>query len=75
MILDAPPLLPVPDNSALSRWVDGFLLVVTANRTPRGVLAESMRTLGEEKTLGIVLNRCEPLAKRYYRYYGKYGNL
>lgn len=74
VILDAPPILPVPDNSAISRWVDGFVLVVTANRTPRDVLAEAMRTLGEKKMMGLVLNQCEPLAKRYYQYYGKYGD-
>ncbi|HEX5314976.1 MAG TPA: CpsD/CapB family tyrosine-protein kinase [Gammaproteobacteria bacterium] len=73
VILDAPPILPVPDNSAISRWIDGFLLVVTANRTPREALAEAMRSIGEDKLKGIVLNRCEPLAKRYYSYYGRYG--
>lgn len=73
VILDAPPIMPVPDNTAISDWVDGFLMVVTANSTPRSVLAEAMRTIGPEKMIGIVLNQCEPLPERYHRYYGTYG--
>jgi capsular exopolysaccharide synthesis family protein len=74
VVLDAPPVLPVPDSNALSRWVDGFLLIVNANRTPRKAVTEAMLSLGKEKTLGLVLNRCEPMEKRYYRYYGTYGD-
>lgn len=73
VILDAPPIMPVPDNTAISDWIDGFLMVITANSTPRSVLAEAMRTIGPEKMIGLVLNQCEPLPERYHRYYGTYG--
>jgi capsular exopolysaccharide synthesis family protein len=74
VILDSPPILPVPDNSAISNWVDGFVMVVTANRTPREAVSEAMRTIPESKMLGLIMNECEPLTKRYHRYYGKYGD-
>ena len=35
VIVDMPPLVPLPDYGVLARWVDGFLVVVTANKTPR----------------------------------------
>lgn len=73
VILDAPPIMPVPDNAALADWVDGFVMVVSANVTPKDVLAESLRILGQEKLIGMVLNQCDPLAKKYYNYYGVYG--
>lgn len=74
VILDIAPVLPVPDHSAIAEWVDGFVMVVTAQRTPRSVLAEAMRDIGPEKLMGLVLNQCEPLPQRYYGYYGAYGD-
>src|SRR5579859_6468613 len=35
VILDAPPVVPVSDCRIMARWVDGFLMVVAAHRTPR----------------------------------------
>lgn len=74
VILDTPPIMPVPDNTVIADWVDGFVMVVTANRTPKDVLAESLRVIGPEKMIGLVLNQCDPLPERYYQYYGVYGN-
>lgn len=73
VILDTAPVLPVPDHRAIAEWVDGFVMVVTAKRTPRSVLAETLRKVGPEKLMGIVMNQCEPLSQRYYGYYGAYG--
>ena len=74
VILDTPPVMPVPDNTVIADWVDGFVMVVTANRTPRDVVAESLRAIGQDKMIGLVLNQCDPLPERYYQYYGVYGN-
>jgi len=40
IVLDSPPLLAVPDAHVISGWVDSFLLVVGAHRTPRKLLEE-----------------------------------
>lgn len=73
VIVDAPPIIPVPDCKGLSRWLDGFVMVVAANRTPRPVLAEALRILDPEKLLGLVLNESDQLPHRYHAYYGAYG--
>jgi capsular exopolysaccharide synthesis family protein len=73
VVVDAPPVLLVPDCAVMERWVDGFLLVVAAHRTPRRLLAETLSAVPPEKVLGIVLNRDDrPLAGYYKQYYGGY---
>ena len=72
VVVDTAPLLAVPDWRAVSSWIDGFLVVVGARRTPRSAVAETLEAIGPERTIGIVLNRYEvPRArqKKYYHYY------
>ena len=74
IVLDTPPLLLVPDSRLMAQWVDGFVFVVAANRTPRKLLAESLNALEPQKILGIVFNGDErPLGGYYGRYKGYYG--
>lgn len=56
VILDTPPLVPVVDSALLSRVVDGVLVVVAANKTPRKLLEEALNELDANKVLGIVFN-------------------
>jgi len=73
VVLDTPPVLLVPDCKLMSRWVDGFLLVVAAHRTPRKLLGEALTAMGEAKVLGIVFNGDDrPFAGFYGKYYGRY---
>jgi capsular exopolysaccharide synthesis family protein len=67
VILDTPPLLPVPDCRVLEPWVDGFLLVVAAHRTPRPLVEEALQVLASGKVLGIVFNM-DDAERRYYPY-------
>lgn len=70
VIVDTPPVVPVPDSSVLGPLVDGYLLVVAANRTPRKLLAEALNTLEPGLVLGIVFNRDpEPL----FGFYDSHG--
>lgn len=73
VVLDTPPVLLVPECRLMEQWVDGFLVVVAANRTPRKLLAETLNALEPDKVLGIVFNRDErPLSGYYKQYYGRY---
>jgi receptor protein-tyrosine kinase len=73
VILDTPPLLVVPDCRLMSQWVDGFLVVVAAHRTPQRLLAETLSALDPDKTIGIVFNRDDRLLTgSYKRYYAAY---
>jgi capsular exopolysaccharide synthesis family protein len=75
IVLDTPPVLLVPDCRLMSQWVDGFLFVVAAHRTPRKLLADSLGAIDEEKILGIVFNGDDrPLSGYFGRYQGYYGD-
>ena len=73
VVIDTPPLLPVFDSTLLARAVDGVLVVVAANRTPRKLLGEALNLLDASKVLGIVFNRDNrPLFGYYDAYYRQY---
>jgi protein-tyrosine kinase len=73
IVLDTPPLLPVFDAALIAKSVDGVLMVVTANRTPRKLLGEALNMLDASKVLGIVFNRdAHPLFGYYDAYYRQY---
>jgi succinoglycan biosynthesis transport protein ExoP len=56
VLLDTPPLVPVFDAAVLSRKVDGVIVVVAADRTPRKALAAALDLLEPSTVLGIVFN-------------------
>ena len=73
VVLDTPPLLPVFDTALLARLVDGVLVVVAANRTPRKMLGEALNLLDPAKVLGIVFNGdAKPLFGYYDSSYQRY---
>ena len=68
IVLDTPPLVPVPDCRVIARWVDGFLVVVTAHRTPRKLLEEALNVTEPAKVLGLVFNGDDRQLSRGYSY-------
>lgn len=73
VLLDTPPVLPVADAISLREQVDWFLLVFRAGYTPYPMLKQAVSEIGEQKVLGVVINRVKLMDDRYYiRYYGKY---
>jgi capsular exopolysaccharide synthesis family protein len=73
IILDTPPVLPVADTLSLRDQIDRFLLVYRAGFTPYPMLRQVVEEIGEQKILGVVINRVKPMTDRYYKqYYGKY---
>ncbi|HEY6360300.1 MAG TPA: CpsD/CapB family tyrosine-protein kinase [Vicinamibacterales bacterium] len=73
IVVDTPPLLPVFDSALVSRTVDGVLVVIAANQTPRKLLGEALNLLDASKVLGIVFNRdARPLFGYYDSYYREY---
>jgi protein-tyrosine kinase len=56
VIVDTPPLVSVPDSRVLEKYVDGFLIVVAAHRTPRRLLEEALNLVDPAKIVGIVFN-------------------
>jgi capsular exopolysaccharide synthesis family protein len=70
VVLDTPPLVPVCDAAVLSRSVDGMLIVVAADETPRKLLEAALGLTDEAKVLGIVFNGDNSALSRRYDSYG-----
>jgi capsular exopolysaccharide synthesis family protein len=69
VIIDTPPVLPTPDSRLLAEWIDGYVIVVAADKTPRKLLEETLALLGPSKILGLVFNRESHKQSRYGKYY------
>jgi receptor protein-tyrosine kinase/non-specific protein-tyrosine kinase len=69
VILDCPPVMPVPDTLAIRGNVDGCLWVVKSNVTSRIVVEEAIQRIGRERLLGIILNEVETVEALYRPYY------
>jgi protein-tyrosine kinase len=69
VIVDAPPMVPFADCRIIEQWVDSFLVLVAAHKTPRKLLEESLATLDPGKVIGLVFNRDEHLVPGYYSYH------
>jgi exopolysaccharide/PEP-CTERM locus tyrosine autokinase len=81
IILDATPLLATTEPELLARLVDGILIVVRANVTPRETIKQAIASLDPKKIMGFVLNdvtfKSSGLSRRYFGsdgYYAKYGS-
>lgn len=67
IVIDSPPPKLTAETSAISRQVDGILLVVEYGSTPRQMVSDLIDIMGKEKILGIILNK---LDMRFSSYYG-----
>ena len=85
VVADFPPLAPMADVRASSRYIDAYLLVVEWGRTKIDTVQRSLRSSGargvREKIAGCVLNKVDTdvlgkydrSAKHYYDTYGYVG--
>ena len=72
-ILDCEPICEIGDAAALSPFVDGFIVVIGAERTRRAVAERALADLRAAggAPLGIVLNRTRrPIPSWLYRWLG-----
>jgi len=69
VVLDTPPFVPVPDGRIIAKYVDGFLIVVKAHRTPRGALAQTLDLVDPAKVTGLVFNGDNTRRSGYYDAY------
>ena len=56
VVLDAVPLTSVPDTRLVATWVDGFLIVILADRTPRTLVEAALNHVERDKLIGLVFN-------------------
>jgi len=75
IILDCASVLAVTDATILGSSVDGVLMVIMAEKTPREAVQRAMVLLNNVKAplIGVVLNNVEMRRHAYYYYYD-YGS-
>lgn len=73
-LIDSPPIVSASEPILLSRMVDGIIIVVMAEKSPRSVIRKSINAFPKEKILGVVFNQKELKPTKYYSeyYYRKY---
>jgi capsular exopolysaccharide synthesis family protein len=72
VLIDTPPVVPLPDCRLIGRWVDGFLIIVAAHKTPRKLLSEALDLFDPSKVIGLVFNGDDRPLAGYYDYYRSY---
>jgi len=72
ILLDTPPLIPLPDCQVITKWVDGFLVVVAANKTPQKLLEEALNVMDPAKAIGLIFNGDDRPFFGHYHYYYNY---
>ncbi len=78
VIVDAPPVLPVPDALTMGRWVDGAVLAVRFDNSRYPLVERANRRLAAVgvSVIGAVINGVRGSAGAYYgSYYPSYGSL
>jgi exopolysaccharide/PEP-CTERM locus tyrosine autokinase len=74
VIFDSPPLLATSEASVVAELVGQIVMVVEAEQTSKEEVQEALSLIGENKVLGLVLNKSRgSFGTDYYGYYGKYG--
>lgn len=73
IIIDSSPIISTSEPALLSKLVDGIILVILADRTPRETVQRAIKSIDSQKILGIVLNQVDLKGSSYYsKYYYKY---
>ncbi len=74
VIIDSPPPLFAPEATAISKHVDGIIVVVRNDKTLKKSVAKMLDKLDRSKVIGIVLNRYTPYLGDDYGYKNYYSN-
>ena len=75
IIIDSPPIISTTEPMLLAKMVDGVVLVLMADQTPKQAISRALKGIDRQKMIGVVLNQVDlkPSSHyaRYYRYYRK----
>lgn len=74
IVMDLPPVNVVSDTLAISKFLDGIVMVVRSCLSDQHMLSEAMRQLDmvNVRVLGFVYRNTDAVSKRYGKNYGKY---
>lgn len=75
IIFDSPPLLATSEASVLAELVGQIVMIVESEKTSKQEVNEALELIGEDKVIGMVLNKARgSFGADYYGYYGGYGD-
>jgi len=72
IVFDSPPLLLTTEAAVLASFMGQIVFVVSADMTPQYAVTQAIEHIGEDKMVGMVLNRSRRRTNPYYYAYG-YG--
>tara|TARA_R110000823_G_scaffold210224_14_gene340602 strand:+ start:41591 stop:42625 length:1035 start_codon:yes stop_codon:yes gene_type:complete len=74
LVFDSPPLLLTTEAAVLCSFMGQIVFVVSADMTPQHAVQQAIEHIGEDKMVGMVLNRARRRSNPYYYTYGEvYG--
>jgi exopolysaccharide/PEP-CTERM locus tyrosine autokinase len=74
IVFDSPPLLLTTEAAVLANFMGQIVFVVSADATPHHAVSQAIEHIGEDKMVGMVLNRARRRSNPYYYSYGEvYG--
>lgn len=73
IIVDAPPVFPMPESAVMAQHCDGVFVVLRAGRDNESDLAQALEALDGAKMLGVILNVVKKTPGHRYGAYGYYG--
>jgi polysaccharide chain length determinant protein (PEP-CTERM system associated) len=68
ILVDSPPILPLSDMNIFEEVVDGVLVVVRAEKTPKNAVITALETIDRDKVVGLILNELKQPLPKYYQY-------
>lgn len=71
IIFDSPPVLGSTHAKSLSNFAGQILIVIAEGSTSKKIVRDAASAFGEEKAIGMILNKCEFTNKNIYGYYGQ----
>jgi capsular exopolysaccharide synthesis family protein len=73
IFIDAPPILVTSDPIIFSKLVDGIILVVMSDFTPKKSIRKAVDSIDREKIIGVVFNQINlKPSKQYSKLYDRY---
>lgn len=75
IIIDSPPSQAAAETNILAKDVDGIILVVRAQKSPRNAIEKTIHDVGKEKILGVFFNDYFQAYRSYHKYYKKYYSI
>ncbi len=72
IVFDSPPLLLTTEAAVLAGFMGQIVFIVSADMTPQHAVTQAIEHIGEDKMVGLVLNRARRRSNPYHYDYG-YG--